>query len=144
MEKLKDGTWLLWKARISSLLRRSQMIGYATGKIKPPNKEESPKEHEKWMAMDEETHGIIMAGLGDASMVDLWKVLHQVHEIRGVVAAGTALRNFATKRAKDNANMVMHLLEMKSERMNLEMMGHRIPDDQFKMWLISSLPPSWD
>ena len=159
MEKLKEGTWILWKARVSSLLRRCQTIGYATGTIKPPDIVENPIEYEEWQAKDEATHGIIMNTLGDTSMIDvpgltepgksgsaseLWKVLHEVHEIRGVVATGTALRNFATKRAKDDANIATHLIEMKAARMDLEMMGHRIPDNEFKMWIISSLPPSWD
>ncbi|KIL54328.1 hypothetical protein M378DRAFT_19004 [Amanita muscaria Koide BX008] len=79
---------------------------------------------------------------GSAS--ELWKALHQVHQIQGVVAMGTALWNFVMKRVRDDANIALHLTEMKEERMNLEMMGHRIPENEFKMWLISSLPPSWD
>jgi hypothetical protein len=158
-EPLNATNWLAWKDNITNLLEMSDLESHISSTTVPPDMVADPVGAKYWRKMERATHAIITCSIDNSQKVyvtqktekgekrtaaQIWQALKERHQPHGTIASFETLREFWHKRADDDDDLLKHLDEMMEYRVELEMMGNTIPDDQFKQHILGSLPKSWD
>ena len=153
IEPLKEGNWLPWQNRMTSILKLQNVYGLINGTVPKPDND--PTAFAEWEQKDLVAQVLIKNNLSDEQMVHvdqdtvttaaaMWQSLRAVHETRGHSAITAAKRTFYGMRAADDVNIPEHIAEMRRQYNRLCQMGCKILDDEFQTVIVMSLPPTWD
>jgi Reverse transcriptase (RNA-dependent DNA polymerase)/gag-polypeptide of LTR copia-type/Integrase core domain/GAG-pre-integrase domain len=153
---LTGPNWVSWQVRMKSLLALCEVEPYVRGEIAQPNKEQDPTGHDNWKKNDNYAKHLITQNVGDEPIIHIqhgltshvaWKNLEAIYEDKSQETAVAIIRNLWHTTANESADVSEHLNTMKKywERLNLvDDNNFKIPEVQFKIAIVSSLPPSWD
>ncbi len=158
MELLKAHNWLPWKRRMLAVLRDLGLEKYITDDPPKSADEKNPTADEgagldRWMAGDARTRTRIELAIGDSEMVhiigaktakEMWKQLTTVKESKGRLGVLATRRALYRATAEEGFDMVEHISRLRQLQEELHTMGSLVPDEDFVMILITSLPESWD
>ena len=81
---------------------------------------------------------------GAVSAREMWEQLTMVKESRGQLGILATWRALYRATADDNFEMVDHISKLRKLQEELHIMGSPVPDEDFVMILVMSLPESWD
>jgi len=155
-EGLAGPEWVAWRVRMWSLLAMCEVEPYVRGTIKQPNQEEDPVGHNNWQKNDNYAKHLITQNVGNGPIVHIqhgstsytaWKNLEAIYEDKSQETAVAIIHNLWHTIAEEEDDINEHLTNLKKywERLNLvDDDNFKIPEVQFKITIISSLPPSWD
>ena len=154
IDSLKEGNWLAWQNRMTSILKLQKVYGLVDGTVVKPDTND-PQAVEAWEEKDLVAQVLIKNNLSDEQMVHvdqdiittaagMWQSLRAVHETRSESAITAAKCTFYGMRAADDANIPEHIAEMRKQYNKLIQKGCKISDEEFKSVIVMSLPSSWD
>ena len=153
---LTGPNWVTWQVRMMSLLALCEVEPYVRGEIKQPSMEDDPVGHTNWKKNDNYAKHLITQNVGDESIIHIqhgstshvaWKNLEAIYEDKSQETAVAIIRNLWHTTAEEDEDVSKHLNTMKKywECLNLvDDNSFKIPEVQFKIAIMSSLPPSWD
>ena len=153
---LKGPNWVTWQVRMWSLLALCEVEPYVRGEIKQPDKEVDPVGHGNWKKNDNYAKHLITQNVGDEPIIHIqhgstshvaWKNLEAIYEDKSQETAVAIIRNLWHTIADEEDDISEHLTNLKKywERLNLvDDPDFKIPETQFKIAIVSSLPESWD
>jgi gag-polypeptide of LTR copia-type/Integrase core domain/GAG-pre-integrase domain len=153
---LKGPNWVTWQVRMLSLLALCEVESYVRGEIKQPKKDDDPVGHENWKKNDNYAKHLITQNVGDGPIIHIqhnstsyvaWKNLEAIYEDKSQETAVAIIRNLWHTTAEENGDISKHLTTLKKywERLNLVNDNNfKLPEVQFKIAIVSSLPPSWE
>ncbi|KAJ3499572.1 hypothetical protein NLJ89_g10085 [Agrocybe chaxingu] len=158
LEPLKAHNWMPWKRRMLAVLRDQGLAKYLTEDIPARIKSDEPTESEvaiekKWQEADAKTQARIELAISDAEMVhimgattakEMWEQLTTVKESKGRLGLLATRRTLYRAAAEEGFNMAEHVAKLRQLQEELHLMDHKVPDEDFVMILITSLPESWD
>ena len=160
IELLGSNNWVPWKRRISAILRDLGLEEYIEKDSMPPEAvnpasptEEEVKVLKQWRTGDAKARTRIELAIGDAEMIhisgaatarEMWEQLTMVKESRGRLGVLATRRALYRATADENFEMVEHISKLRKLQEELHIMGSPVPDEDFVMILITSLPESWD
>jgi hypothetical protein len=139
-----------------SLLALSEVETYVRGEIQQPDRDEDPAGHSNWKKNDNYAKHLITQNVSDDSIIHIqhgstshvaWKNLEAIYEDKSQETAVAIIRNLWHTTAEEDDDINEHLTTLKKywERLNLvDDDNFKIPEVQFKIAIVSSLPPSWD
>ena len=148
--------WVTWQVQMMSLLALCEVEHYVHGEIQQPNKTEDPVGHDNWKKNDNYAKHLITQNVGDESIIHIqhgstsyvaWKNLEAIYEDKSQETAVAIIQNLWHTTAEEEDNISEHLNTLKKywEHLNLDNdESFQILEVQFKIAIISSLPPSWD
>jgi gag-polypeptide of LTR copia-type/Integrase core domain/GAG-pre-integrase domain len=153
---LTGPNWVTWRVRMISLLTLCEVEGYVRGEIKQPNQEDDPIGFANWKRNDNYAKHLITQNVADEPLVHIqqggtshtaWHNLESIYEDKSQETAVAIIRNLWHTTAEEDDDIGEHLTKLKKywERLNLvDDDNFKIPEVQFKIAIISSLPVSWD
>ena len=153
---LTGPNWVTWQVRMLSLLALCEVEPYVRGDIQQPKSEDDPVGHDNWKKNDNYAKHLITQNVGDESIIHIqhgstshvaWKNLEAIYEDKSQETAVAIIRNLWHSTADEGDDISEHLTTLKKywERLNLVNDNNfKIPEVQFKIAIVSSLPPSWD
>ena len=139
-----------------SLLALCEVEPYICGEIQQPNKEDNPVGHDNWKRNDNYAKHLITQNVGNKPIIHIqhgstshvaWKNLEAIYEDKSQETAVAIIHNLWHTTAEEDEDISEHLNTLKKywECLNLVKDGNfKIPEVQFKIAIVSSLPPSWD
>ena len=139
-----------------SLLALCEVESYVLREILQPSWEEDPIGHDNWKKNDNYAKHLITQNIADEPLVRIqhcssshtaWHNLKTIYEDKSQETAVTIIRNPWHTTAEEDKDINEHLTNLKKywECLNLvDDNNFKIPEVQFKIANISSLPPSWD
>jgi hypothetical protein len=147
-EKLDDTNWIAWKDNMTNLLDMCELDseGHIKSTAQCPDPITDPLGAKYWRRQERAACAMITGSVDRSQNVHIpkedengekpsayqvWQALKEHNQPRGTIATFEMLREFWNKRAYDDTNLSKHLDEMIEYRTELEMMGNRIPDNQF-------------
>ena len=160
MELLKAHNWMPWKRRMLAVLRDLGLEKYiakdaksleSAGKANPTTAE--LEEQKKWKEGDAKARTRIELSIGDAEMIhisgadsarEMWDQLTTVKESKGRLGVLATRRALYRMTANEGFDMVEHISKLRKLQEELHLMDNKVPDEDFVMILITSLPESWD
>jgi hypothetical protein len=152
---LTGPNWVTWQVRMMSLLV-CEVEPYVRGEVQQPNKDDNQIGHDNWKKNDNYAKHLITQNVGDESIIHIqhgstshvpWKNLEAIYEDKSQETAVAIIRNLWHTTAEEEDNIGEHLTTLKKywECLNLVDDGNfKILEVQFKITIVSSLPPSWD
>jgi hypothetical protein len=153
---LTGPNWVTWRVRMMSLLALCEVERYVRGEIERPHPDIDPKGYANWKKNDNYAQHLITQNVSDEALVHIqhgptsniaWKNLESIYEDKSQETAVAIIRNLWHTTAEEDDDIGEHLTTLKKcwERLNLVDDKHfKIPEEQFKVAIISSLPQSWD
>ena len=153
---LTGPNWVSWQVRMMSLLALCEVEPYVRGEIQQPNKDDDPVGHENWKRNDNFANYLITQNVSDGAIIHIqhdttshvaWKNLEAIYGYQSQETAVAIIDNLWRTVAEEDDDISNHLTTLKEywERLNLVDDGtFKIPEVQFKIAIICSLPPSWD
>ena len=153
---LTGPNWITWQVRMVSLLALCEVEPYVCGEINQPNMEEDPVGHTNWKKNNNYPKHLITQNVGDESIIHIhhgstshvtWKNLEAIYEDKSQETAVAIIQNLWHTTAEEDEDISEHLTTLKKywERLNLvDDDSFKIPEVQFKIAIVSSLPPSWE
>ena len=147
---LTGPNWVTWQVQMMLLLALCEVEPYVHSEIQQPNKEEDPIGHDNY------AKHLITQNVGDESIIHIqhgstssyvaWKNLEAIYEDKSQETAVAIIWNlWHTTAEEDNISEHLNTLKKYWEHLNLvNDESFKIPEVQFKIAIISSLPPSWD
>ena len=153
---LTGPNWVTWQVRMMSLLALCEVEPYVHGEIQQPNRDEDQIGHENWKKNDNYAKHLITQNVGDEPIIHIqhgstshvaWKNLEAIYEDKSQETAVAIICNLWHTTAEEDDDISEHLTTLKKywERLNLVDDGNfKIPEIQFKITIVSSLPPSSD
>ena len=151
--------WPIWSMQIEDLLFDQDVFGYADGTEKRPaevkdtnGKITNATEIAKWDNTDRKVRGAIRSRLGKntngsargaTSAADLWAKLKSVHEPKGLSRILDIKFKMATMRYAEGEDLAAWLQSMVNMKEELSALGRPMPDEDFSIQLLTSLPASW-
>ena len=153
---LTGPNWVTWQVRMMSLLALCEVEPYVRGEIEQPNRDVDPAGHDNWKKNDNYAKHLITQNVGDEPIIHIqhgstshvaWKNLEAIYEDKSQETAVAIIRNLWRTMAEDEDDIGEHLTTLKKywERLNLvDDDNFKIPEVQFKIAIVSSLPTSWD
>jgi hypothetical protein len=131
---------------------------YIAKDAKPPElvgapTEDHRKELKKWKEGDANAKARIELAISDAEMVhimgantarQMWEQLITVKEPKGQLGILAACQLLYRASAEEGIDMVKHIARLRQMQEELHVMGSKVPDEDFVMILLTSLPESWD
>jgi hypothetical protein len=160
MELLKAHNWMPWKRRMLAVFRDLGLEKYITEDAKLPESAdpgkpttEEKEAQRKWKDGDAKTRCRIELAISDAEMVhimgaetarEMWEQLTTVKESKGRLGVLATRRALYRAAAEEGFDMPEHIAKLRQLQEELHTMGNKVPDDDFVMILITSLPESWD
>ena len=153
---LRGPNWVTWQVRMLSLLALCEVELYVRGEIEQPDKGIDPVGH--WRKNNNYAKHLITQNIGNEPIIHIqhgstvtshvaWKNLEAIYEDKSQETAIAVIRNLWRTIADEDDDIREHLTSLKKywERLNLvDDPNFRIPEVQFKIAIISSLPTSWD
>ena len=107
----------------------------------------------KWKQGDAKAKARIELAISDAEMVhimgaetaqQMWAQLTMVKEPKGRLGILAARRALYRSTADEGVDIIEHISKIRQMQEELHVMGNKIPDEDFTMILLTSLPESWD
>lgn len=160
MELLKATNWMPWKRRMLAVLRDLGLENYIAKDAKIPETADSknPTTEElaaqaRWRTGDAKARTRIELAIGDSEMIhisgaetarEMWDQLTTVKESKGRLGILATRRALYRATAEEGFEMVDHISTLRKLQEELHIMGNKIPDEDFVMILVTSLPESWD
>ncbi|CAA7262638.1 unnamed protein product [Cyclocybe aegerita] len=160
MELLKAHSWMPWKRRMLEMLIDLGLDKYIAKDAKEPESanQSAPTTAEldaqkKWREGDTKARLRIELAVSDAEMVhilgattasEMWDQLTTVKESKGRLGVLAARHALYRATAEEGFDMAKHIAKLRQMQEELHVMGNKIPDEDFLMILITSLPESWD
>jgi hypothetical protein len=155
-DRLKGPNWVTWQVRMWSLLALYEVEPYVRGEIVQPNKEVDPVGHDNWKRNDNYAKHLITQNVGDEPIIHIqhgstshvaWRNLEAIYEDKSQETAVAIIHNLWHTQAEEEDVISEHLTNLKKywEHLNLvDDPDFKIPETQFKIVIVSSLPISWD
>ncbi|PPR04697.1 hypothetical protein CVT26_015023 [Gymnopilus dilepis] len=172
-EKFDGTNWFSWKRAILTAAEIKGADGYLLGQIPQPSPAPPPSTNpqtiplppdptpwdsptpsaSEWKMRNAWTKGLIMyncinpVGLGvdlAGTAADAWAALVSLYDISSDVAAVNAQRDLRNTMFKDGDDLMAHISTLRTKWRKANASGANITDADFRMILLSSLPPSWD
>ena len=159
MEMLKASNWMPWKRRMLAVLRDLGLEKYIEKDSKIPESaggtktKEEEEAQQKWHSGDAKTRTRIELEISDAEMIhisgaqtarEMWDQLTMVKESKGRLGILATRRALYRANAEEGFDMVEHISSLRKLQEELHLMDNKVPDEDFVMILITSLPESWD
>ena len=155
IEPLKAHNWMPWKRRMLAVLRDQGLDKNLTEDepVADITKPDEVKALQKWRDIDLKTQARIELAVSDAEMIhvmgastakEMWSQLTTVKESRGRMGVLATRRSLYRAMADEGIDMADHIAGLRKLQEELHIMGNKVPDDDFTMILITSLPESWD
>jgi hypothetical protein len=160
MELLKAHNWMPWKQRMLAVLRDLRLEKYIAKDAKAPESADKAnlttaelEEQKKWRDGDAKAHTRIELVIGDSEMIhisgadsarEMWDQLTTVKESKGRLGVLATRRALYRMTANEGFDMVEHISKLRKLQEELHLMENKVPDEDFVMILITSLPESWD
>ena len=153
---LTGPNWVTWRVRMMSLLALCEVESYVLREILQPSREQDPVGHDNWKKNNNYAKHLITQNVADEPLVHIqhhssshtaWRNLETIYEDKGQETAIAIIQNLWHTTAEEDEDINEHLTNLKKywERFNLvDDDNFKIPEVQFKIAIISSLPPSWD
>lgn len=153
---LTGPNWVTWRVRMMSLFALCEVEPYVLGEIPQPSHDQDPVGHDNWKKNDNYAKHLITQNVADEPLVHIqhrsssnqaWRNLEAIYEDKSQETAVAIIRNLWHTTAEEDDDISEHLTTLKKywERLNLvDDNNFKIPEVQFKIAIISSLPPSWD
>ena len=153
---LTGPNWVMWCIWMMSLLMLCEVEPYILGEIPQPSREEDPVGHANWKKNDNYAKHLITQNIADEPLVHIqhsssshtaWHNLEAIYEDKSQETAIAIIRNLWHTTADEDDDISEHLTTLKKfwESLNLvDVNNFKILEVQFKIAIISSLPPSWD
>ena len=153
---LTGPNWVTWRIWMMSLLALCEVESYVLGEILQPSWEEDPVGHGNWKKNDNYAKHLITQNVADEPLVHIqhhspshtaWHNLETIYEDKSQETAVTIIWNLWHTTAEEDKDINEHLTNLKKywECLNLvDDDNFKILEVQFKIAIISSLPPSWD
>ena len=153
---LTGPNWVTWRVGMMSLFALCEVELYVRGELERPDKNLDPDGYDIWKKNDNYAHHLITQNVSDEALVHIqhgatsniaWKNLESIYEDKSQETAVAIIRNLWHTTAEEEDDIGEHLTTLKKswERLNLvDDDQFKIPEAQFKIAIISSLPPSWD
>jgi hypothetical protein len=125
---------------------------YIEKDAKPPGSGDAD-ELKKWKEGDAKAKARIELAISDAEMVhimgadtarQMWEQLTTVKEPKGRLGILTARCSLYRATAEEGVDMIKHIAKLRQMQEELHVMGSKVPDEDFVMILLTSLPESWD
>ena len=148
--------WVTWHVRMMSLLTLCEIESYVRREIPQPSQDDDPVGHDNWKKNDNYAKHLITQNVADEPLVHIqhsstshtaWHNLEAIYEDKSQETAVAVIQTFWHTTAEEGDNISEHLTTLKKywEHLNLvDDSNFKIPEVQFKIVIISSLPPSWD
>ena len=108
---------------------------------------------DEWELRDAWTMGLLIyniknpVGLGvklDGTAAEAWKSLTDQYQVTSELALVNAQRELRTTLLTEGADLLVHISDLRTKWIKANATGAKITDADFRMVLLSSLPPSWD
>ena len=127
---------------------------YVRGEIKQPNQDDDPVGHDNWKKNDNFAKHLITQNVSDKCIIHIqqnstsnvaWKNLEAIYEDKSQETVVAVICNLWHTTAEEGDDISEHLTTLKKywECLNLvEDSSFKISEVQFKITIISSLPPS--
>ena len=153
---LTGPNWVTWRVRMWSLLALCEVEAYVRGEIPQPSRDDDLVGHDNWKKNDNYAKHLITQNVADEPLVHIqhgssshtaWHNLEAIYEDKSQETAIAIIRNLWHTTAEEGDDIGEHLTSLKKywECLNLvDDVNFRIPEVQFKIAIISSLPTSWD
>ena len=155
-EGLTGANWRAWNVRMMSLLALCEVEPYVRGEIEQPNKDVDPVGHANWQKNDNYARHLIIQNVGDIPVIHIqhgptshvaWTNLEAIYEDKSQETAVAIIRNLWHATAEEDDDITEHVMLLKRYWERLKLVdddNFKIPEVQFKIAIVSSLPPSWD
>jgi gag-polypeptide of LTR copia-type len=120
-------------------------------KLKPTDEEVEVQK--KWKQANAKAHMHIKLSIGNAEMIhisgtetarQMWDQLTTVKESKGQLRVLATCHVLYWITAEEGFDMVEHISKLRILQEELHLMENKVPDEDFMMTLIMSLPESWD
>ena len=155
IEPLKADNWMPWKRRMLAVLRDQGLSKHLTEDEPGADiaKPDEVKALQRWKEGDLRTQARIELAVSDAEIVhvmgaktakEMWSQLSLVKETRGKLGILATRRSLYRAMADEGFDMADHVAGLRKLQEELHIMGNVVPDEDFTMILITSLPESWD
>lgn len=153
---LTGPNWITWQVRMMSLLALCEVEPYVRGEIEQLSSTGDPTGYNNWKKNDNYAKHLITQNVGDESIIHIqhqssshvaWKNLEAIYEDKSQETAVAIIHNLWHTTAEEDNDISEHLTTLKKywECLNLvDDSSFKIPEVQFKIAIVSSLPPSWD
>ena len=157
---LKAHNWMPWKRRMLAVLRDLGLEKYIASDATAPESAdqsnlttEEIKAQSKWRGGDVKARTRIELAIGDSEMIhisgaesarEMWDQLTMVKESKGRLGVLATRRALYRATAEEGFEMVEHISKLRKLQEELHLMENKVPDEDFVMILITSLPESWD
>src|ERR1700678_2670773 len=144
---LTGPNWVTWRVRMMSLLALREVELYVRGKIPQPSGDNDPVGHNNWKKNDNYAKHLITQNVADEPLVHIQHGSEAIYEDKSQETAVAVIWNLWHTTAEEGDDISEHLTTLKKywERLNLvDNSNFKIPEVQFKIAIISSLPTSWD
>ena len=155
-EGLTGANWRAWNVRMMSLLALCEVESYVRGEIEQPNKDIDPVGHTNWQKNDNYARHLIIQNVGDIPVIHIqhgptshvaWTNLEAIYKDKSQETAVAIIRNLWHATAEEDDDITEHVMLLKRYWERLKLVdddNFKIPEVQFKIAIVSSLPPSWD
>ena len=155
-DRLTGPNWVTWCVRMWSLLALCEVEVYVRREILQPAWDVDPVGHDNWKKNDNYAKHLITQNVADEPLVHIqhsssshtaWHNLEAIYKDKSQETAIAIIRNLWHTTAEEEDDIGEHLTTLKKywEHLNLvNDINFRIPEVQFKIAIISSLPTSWD
>jgi hypothetical protein len=159
IEPLNSSNWLAWKRKMMAILCDLELEDLIVKGIPEPIEAGRPTVAEtkviaEMVKKDAKARTRIELAVGDSEMIHLlgattakamWDQLQTVKETRGRLGILSACQMLFRYSADETAfDMASHITKLRRMQEELHLMGSVVPDDNFVMILLTSLPEAWD
>ena len=140
---------------MTSLLALCEVEPYVHGVIKQPDQAQDPVGYDHWKRNDNYAKHLITQNVGNEAIINIqhqptshvvWTNLEAIYKDKSYKTSVMVIQNLWHTIAEED-DISEHLATLKKywERLNMaDDDRFKIPEDQFKIAIISSLLPSWD
>jgi transposase InsO family protein len=150
IEPLDNSNYYPWKTKVALVLQNEELWGYADGSLTEPT---DVAQKPGWKKNDTRTRAIITLSISNSLIIHIrgattaaetWKAVTSHFEQKGPMGIIHALRDISTTRYDETESLEAHVKKFATFQEDLAMMEHKIEDRDFVMYLLASLPTSFD
>ena len=155
-DNLKYDNWGTWKPRILHLLDLCNLKKFPLALIKEPRERDS-EEYAVWRESDQLAALLILNNISPGrsmaifgthepegmTSAQIWEILCEKHQIQNSRAVVARQRKFFATTAEEGDDIMAHLHDVQTQRVELSDFGFVLEDKIFNPMLIASLPESW-